>query len=186
MDDLSRRGFLCSTLAMGAVLLGVPALAQAPVLPAMDHERWMRRALEYGARNPMAPFGAVVVDMAAGRQVAFGVNRTSDNPIWHGEMDALNAVGTREEGFSWKGLALYTTAEPCSMCATALVRTGIPLVVYGSSIPGLVAVGWDQTDLRMEEIVRRSLATHVTLVGGVLEAECDESFREALARRRKG
>lgn len=177
---ITRRQFL-GHAGLLAVALACPSLAEETA----GHERWMRRALECGARNPKAPFGAVIVDRQAQREVAWGVNHTVDGPIWHGEMDALQACPRREEGFLWSDLALYTTAEPCSMCQSAIMWAGLPLVVYGTSLPDLVAIGWDGIDLRAEEVARRTTFARCELLGGVLSADCDESFRRAV-RLRKG
>lgn len=163
-----------------AVALSFPSLAEE----SSPHERWMRRALECGARNPRAPFGSVVVDRQTQREVAWGVNHTVDGPIWHGEMDALQACPRREDGFLWTRLALYTTAEPCSMCQSAIMWSGLSLVVYGTSLPDLVALGWDGIDLRAEEVARRSAFSTCELIGGVLASECDETFRRAVQLRK--
>jgi tRNA(adenine34) deaminase len=53
-------------------------------------------------------------------------------------------------------LDLYTTAEPCAMCQSAVEWAGIPIVYYGTSIPYLRKLGWHQIDIRAEEVVRRT------------------------------
>lgn len=180
----TRRKFIQTAAFLAGCLLGTrSAAAQTDLAPTHDHERWMRRALECGARNPHAPFGAVVVDRQAGREVAWGVNHTVDGPMWHGEMDALDACPIREQGFDWKRLALYTTAEPCPMCQSTIVWAGIPLVVYGTSMTALTAMGWDQIDLPAKEVVSKAPFSNCRVVGGILSAECDETFRRALILR---
>jgi len=49
----------------------------------VDHERYMRRAVEIARGNPDAPFGCVIVD---GTEVAEGLNDAERRPILHGEM----------------------------------------------------------------------------------------------------
>lgn len=174
----TRRQFL---VAGGASLAGLALTSNslAAAIPDLDHERWMRRALECAQANPRAPFGAVVVDMRTAQEVASGCNHTKDGPIWHGEMDALAACPLHQEGFSWSHLALYTTAEPCSMCQSAICWAGIPLVVYGTSAPTLIGLGWGHIQLRAEEVVRQAPFTTCQVLGGVLEDECDAVFRRA-------
>jgi tRNA(adenine34) deaminase len=41
----------------------------------VDHERYMRRAIEVARGNPEAPFGAVIVDQGTGEVFAEGLNR---------------------------------------------------------------------------------------------------------------
>lgn len=140
------------------------------------HEHWMQQALEVGAENPRAPFGTIIVHVPTQRILAGGCNHTLDSPIWHGEMDALSQLD-REAPFA--ECALYTTGEPCSMCASAIVWAQVGTVVYGSSIPYLESIGWNQLPMRAAEIIG---ATRV--VGGVLEEACNRTFLQAVELRR--
>lgn len=142
----------------------------------MSHDDLMRRAIEIAKGNPRAPFGTVIVDRADGRIVAEGLNRAQENPIWHGEIDALRALDASADR---SRLVLYTTAEPCPMCQAAILWSEIGEVVYGTSITTLIALGWPQIVLRAEEVATRANFAACTLTGGVLEAECDELFRVA-------
>ena len=149
----------------------------------LDHERHMRRAIELAANVPDLPFGAVIVNRQSGGVVAEGWNKSSINPTWHGEIDAINRLLLSYPGIDGTGLVLYTTAEPCPMCQGAVLWSGIGAVVFGTSIRFLQTNGWRQIDIRAEEVVRRSPAWRCTLVGGVLEEECNALFLAASKRR---
>jgi tRNA(Arg) A34 adenosine deaminase TadA len=146
------------------------------------HERFMRRAIELAANAPDLPFGAVIADAGSGAILAEGWNRTGLNPTWHGEIDALNRLA--ESGVVGSGPTLYTTAEPCPMCQAAALWSGIRTVVFGTSIRTLQRQGWRQIDILAEEVVRRSPGWDCTIIGGVLEPECDALFERAMAGRR--
>ena len=148
----------------------------------MDHELFMRRAIEIALTNPKFAFGAVIVERAKGRIVAEGVNRVPDSPTYHGEVVAINNGASAHPAINWTGLDLYTTAEPCPMCQSAILWAGIGRVFYGTSIPTLVRFGWNQIDIRAEEVARRTPFAHVEVVGGILEDECDELFRDPPSR----
>lgn len=139
-------------------------------------EKHMRQAVALTEHCPDLPFGTVIVHAPTGRVVAEGWNRTDENPLLHGEVDALTAL---HRG-GWRGdtadLTLYTTAEPCPMCMGAILFSGIGRVVYGTSIRFLLDTGWEQIDLPAEEIVRRGDGFRCELVGGVLQEECDDLF----------
>jgi ribosomal protein L7/L12 len=47
------------------------------VMDDLDHERYMRRAIELAANVPDVPFGAVIVDRSSGQIVAEGWNKSS-------------------------------------------------------------------------------------------------------------
>jgi tRNA(adenine34) deaminase len=148
----------------------------------LDHERYMRRAIELAARVTDRPFAAVIVDRGSGRIVAEGWNRSSINPTWHGEIDAINRLVESQVKCDPGELVLYTTAEPCAMCQGAILWSGIGTVVYGTSIQFLLSRGWRQINIPADEVVRRSPAWRCTLIGGVLERECNALFDGALTR----
>ena len=144
------------------------------------HERFMRRAIALAATSPSAPFAAVLVDIGSNGIVAEGINRHSENPTWHGEIDAINRCAALGQDVNWAALRLYTTAEPCCMCQGAILWAGIPEVVFGTSIRTLKGMGWKQIDISAEEVARRTPFAPCHLIGGVLEAECDMLFRRAM------
>lgn len=141
------------------------------------HEHFMRRAILVARANPPAPFGAVLVDRESEVVVAEGVNRTRESPTWHGEVDVINRYALSCAEPIWPRLALYTTAEPCPMCQAAILWAGIPNVFFGTSIPTLRTFRWNQIDIRAEDILQRTPFASCTIVGGVLETECDQLFR---------
>lgn len=143
-----------------------------------QHEKYMRYAIEAAANNPAAPFGAVIVDRERKEILARGFNRSLQNPVWHGEIDAINRCVAQHPGIDWKRLALYTTAEPCPMCQSAIIWAGMPLVVYGTSIPFLKQLGWGQIDIRAEQVSQAAAFRSITVIGGVLEEECNALFRK--------
>jgi tRNA(Arg) A34 adenosine deaminase TadA len=139
------------------------------------HEHWMAQAIQVARQNPRAPFGAIMVHQPTGSVLASGVNHTADSPIWHGEMDAL---GKLARDIDFARCVLYSTAEPCPMCQSALCWAGVGTVVYGTSIPFLQSLGWDQIDLRAQQVADRSHRP-CHLLGGVLGPECDRLFLQA-------
>jgi tRNA(adenine34) deaminase len=145
-----------------------------------SHEQFMRRAIGLAAANPSAPFAAVLVDTATNEVLVEGINRHAEHPMWHGEIDAINRCAALGRDVNWAGLRLYTTAEPCCMCQGAILWTGIAEVVFGTSIRTLKQLGWKQIDIPAEEVVRRTPFAQCRLIGGVLEAECDQLFRRAM------
>jgi tRNA(Arg) A34 adenosine deaminase TadA len=166
----------------------MPVLAQAskalaieafPTPADAEDANYMRRAIVLAQNVPKYPFGALLVDQKK-VVVAEGWNRSVKNPTWHGEMDAINKCAADHPGIDWTTLTLYTTAEPCAMCQGAVAWSGIGRVVFGSSIPFLKSLNWWAIDIRAEELARRATFHECTVVGGVLEEECNKLFRTAL------
>jgi tRNA(adenine34) deaminase len=65
------------------------------------------------------------------------------------------------------GATLYSTIEPCPMCAGALVQFRVKTLVYGAADPKAGAVD------SVIDVVRQPRFNHqVEVVAGVLEEEC--------------
>jgi tRNA(adenine34) deaminase len=143
------------------------------------HEHFMRRAIELATTVPNLPFGAVIVDRESSEIIAEGWNKSSINPTWHGEIDAINRLAEVRAEIDGSRLALYTTAEPCPMCQGAILWSGIETVVYGTSIRFLQSQGWRQINILAEEVIHRSPSWRCTLIGGILEKECNALFLAA-------
>jgi tRNA(adenine34) deaminase len=146
----------------------------------LDHEQFMRMALAEARKVPVLPFGAVLVDWETSEIVAAGHNRSATDPTLHGEMDTISRCAAERSGIDWSRLALYTTAEPCPMCAAAALWARLRAVVFGTSIPFLQSRGWWQIDIRAEEVFRRAAAHRCVLLGGILEAECNALFERTV------
>lgn len=137
----------------------------------------MRLAIEMAKKNPQWPFGAVIVDSHSGTVLGSGVNASATDPRNHGEMVAMSDYIARNGNRDWSKTTLYTTAEPCAMCSTALVWCGIPRIVYASSTPFVMTV-MDQPSIRLEAVIASAPFYHNELVlGGILAAETDEMYR---------
>lgn len=148
----------------------------AELLPGLDHEALMLQAIAQARKAPKLPFGAVIVRRDTGELLAEGHNRSAVSPTCHGEIDVINRLAARQPGIDWNPLVLYTTAEPCPMCQSAIAWAGIGGVVYGSSIPFLTGLGWHQIDIRAVEIARRTPFHRTVVAGGVLEKQCNALF----------
>ncbi len=137
----------------------------------------MRRAIEIAHGNPEAPFGCVIVDAVSGETLAEGLNDADRSPILHGETDAILRLFENHPDLEPSNLVLYTTAEPCPMCSGAILWSGIPQVVIGTSIETLKELGLPQIDLSCEAVSERASFGSFEVTRGVLETECDELFK---------
>ena len=137
-----------------------------------NDERWMRCALEeadVALRAGEVPVGAIFIcgETIIGR----GHNRVEElrDPTAHAEMIALrkavNHLGIRYP----EGCILYTTLEPCAMCAGAMVLARLPRLVFGAWDPKAGACG------SLLDVPRDPRLNHrVEVIPGILERECGE------------
>jgi tRNA(adenine34) deaminase len=116
----------------GAVALWERA---GPIWRAAIEEAWAA----YAAGT--VPIGAVLVN-ANGTIVARGRNRIFDDPVAgqigrsrlaHAEVNAL--LGLAGSVLDPRGLALYTTAEPCPLCIGAIVMANVREIRYAAREP---------------------------------------------------
>ncbi|GAN75908.1 nucleoside deaminase [Acidisphaera rubrifaciens] len=103
-----------------------------------DDRRFMRRAIELSEKTALidsagGAFGAVVVQHGA--IIGEGANRVvaENDPTWHGEMAAIRDACRKVGSFKLAGAVLYTSAEPCPMCAAAAYWAGIERVFYAAT-----------------------------------------------------
>ena len=141
-----------------------------------NDEKYMQMLVKLAHQNPKAPFAAMIVETKTGKILCEGLNHSSLNPTFHGEMVAINNCAAKYPGMKWSETTLYTTAEPCSMCASAIVWADIPHLVYGTSIPSLINLGWDQINIRAQGVVDKSPFYHGDIKGGILSDETDKLF----------
>lgn len=86
------------------------------------------------ARRGDPPFGAVLVS-PHGEVVAMASNRqiSSSDPTAHAELELLRAASRDGHRPPLRSYTVAINAEPCSMCASALVKAGVGAVVFGAS-----------------------------------------------------
>jgi tRNA(adenine34) deaminase len=147
-------------------------------------ELWMREAIaaarEAEARGEV-PVGACVV--GAGNEllaVAGNRTRTDCDPTAHAEVLALREAARRAGNYRLTGARLYSTIEPCAMCAGALVQARVARLVYGARDERAGAV---ESAFR---ICDASFLNHrMELTAGVLEDDCRALMQEFFRARRQ-
>jgi tRNA(adenine34) deaminase len=146
--------------------------------------RWMRVALEAardaGTEHGEVPIGACVVG-AEGQLLAVAGNRTRTDcdPTAHAEIIALRAAAQKIDNYRLTGASVYSTIEPCAMCAGALVQARVRRLVYGARDERAGAV---ESKFRICD--DSSLNHRMELTAGVLEAECRELMQAFFRARR--
>ena len=145
--------------------------------------QWMRRALAAGAEageRGEVPIGACVVT-DDGRLLALAGNRTRTDcdPTAHAEIIALREAARNFGNYRLTGAVVYSTIEPCAMCAGALVQARVRRLVYGARDERFGAV-----ESRFRICDSSSLNHRMEISSGVLEAECRAMMQEFFRARR--
>jgi tRNA(adenine34) deaminase len=145
-------------------------------------EAFMREALaeaDAAREAGEVPVGAIIIlddkIIARGRNAVIA----SSDPTAHAEIVALREAAKVIGNYRLNGAVLYSTIEPCAMCAGALVLARIARVVYGARDPKAGALethfGICSTDF---------LNHQVSVEGGILEGECSRVLQSFFRDRR--
>ncbi|MDZ8056533.1 MAG: nucleoside deaminase [Aulosira sp. ZfuVER01] len=141
----------------------------------MNHEYFMHLAL-IEAKKGDAPYGAAIVKDNEVVAVSHNTVRRDNDPSAHAEINVIRSLTAKLKNPSLEGYTIYTTGEPCPMCATACVWTGISEIVYGASIQDLISVNQSQIDISCEEVIAKSFR-NIKVTKGILRNECLELFK---------
>jgi tRNA(Arg) A34 adenosine deaminase TadA len=144
------------------------------------HETFMRKAIALSEQNLKTfdggPFGAVIVK--DGKVVAATgntVNKDND-PTAHAEVNAIREACKKLRQSDLKGAVIYTSAEPCPMCLSAIYWANIDEVYYGNSKIDAKWAGFSD-DLIYEELAKpieeRTLKFH-----RIIPSESMKAFEE--------
>lgn len=146
-------------------------------------EKWMRCAIRV-AREAVelgeVPVGAIIID-SHGQILACGSNRTITDldPTAHAEIVALRNAALRIGNYRLAGTTVYTTIEPCAMCAGALVNARVARLVYGARDERFGAV---ETHFHICDSLH--LNHRIEITGGVLADNCRSLMQDFFQARR--
>src|SRR6266478_3947995 len=151
--------------------------------PVEDNERWMRKALaaarEAQTRDEV-PIGSCIVAGERLLAVAGNRTRTDCDPTAHAEIVALREAARTLGNHRLSDATVYSTIEPCAMCAGALIQARVKLLVYGAADEKAGAI---ESHFRICD--GHHLNHRVEVMKGILEAECRELMQEFFRARRE-
>ena len=146
------------------------------------HEQFMRAALteaDSSAQEGEVPVGAVVVldgaIIGSGRNAVIALS----DPTAHAEIMALREAARTIGNYRLNGATVYSTIEPCPMCAGALVHARVARLVYGAKDPKAGAV-----ETHFGICTTEFLNHQVSVEGGILEDECRRVLQSFFRERR--
>ena len=156
----------------------------SPVMRPMTDLDYLQMALAQARAAGLAeevPVGAVVV--LQGKVIGVGQNyvlRTND-PTAHAEVVALRAAAAGIDNYRLVGCTLYSTLEPCSMCAGAMLHARISRLVFAASDPKAGAAG------SVLSVLNHPRLNHqVELTSGLLAEESAGILQAFFRSRRRG
>lgn len=146
-------------------------------------EKFMSEALKEAnkAKNlGEVPIGAVIVKdgIIVGR--GYNLTETAKDPTAHAEIKAIRQAAKNLGGWRLLGCEMYVTAEPCAMCAGAIVWARIDTVHIGTMDPKAGACGSVFNILQEEKLNHK-----VNIQTGLMQEECSKILKEFFRGLRK-
>ncbi|MCH9614042.1 MAG: tRNA-specific adenosine deaminase [Chlamydiia bacterium] len=136
----------------------------------MDHEKYMREAILEAKKaydKDEVPVGAVVVFQE--EIIARGHNQVENlsDPSAHAELLCIKEATKHFNDWRLEGATLYTTLEPCLMCAGAAILARVENIIWGAPDKRHGANGSFLNAFENKHPIHE-----VSIEGGVLEEEC--------------
>ena len=151
-------------------------------LSQLDHF-YMREALKQAKRAGEAgdvPIGTVIVHEKKIIARAHNQVELLHDPTAHAEMIAITQAADRLKNERLLNAWIYTTIEPCAMCAGAMVLARISRLIYGAADPKAGACG------SVINVVRTGKLNHqLEITRGVLEEEGRTLIQAFFQKRRR-
>ena len=142
----------------------------------------MRRALlaaESAGEQGEVPVGAVVARGDDVLAIAANQREATGDPTAHAELLAIRRAAAALGGWRLTGCTLYSTLEPCPMCAGAAHAARLQRIVYAAPDPKAGYAG-SLHDVPADDRLNHTIAVE----RGVLEAEAAELLRNFFKSRR--
>lgn len=143
----------------------------------MNAESYMQLAIEE-ARKSKTPFGAIIVKDNQVVQRSGNTVQPDNDPTCHAEVNAIRQLTQRLGNASLSGnYTLYTTCEPCAMCAATCLWAGIQNIVYGVGVDDFSDTNPNMIDIRCEEVLKKSPQPYA-VKKGILKENCKQLHKE--------
>lgn len=144
--------------------------------------RWMEQAIAAAREAQLGdeiPIGCCVVAGDSMLAVAGNRTRRDNDPTAHAEILALREAAHAIGNYRLTDATVYSTIEPCAMCAGALIQARVKRLVYGARDEKAGAV---ESHFRIcdTDFLNHSLQ----ITAGVLEDECRELMQQFFKDRR--
>ena len=103
------------------------------------------------------PFGAEIIETTSQKRVIRCLNHVGQHtdPSQHAEVHAVRKACKKLKSVSLKGHTLFTTCEPCPMCMSAILWSGLDSVVFAATIED-ASKFCDQIHISADEVSKRS------------------------------
>lgn len=128
---------------------------------------------EKAIKSGNAPFGAIVTDKK-GQIIVRSYNTVNSDmdPTAHAEINLLRKLAKKLKTVKFKDCLIFINSEPCSMCSSAMIRSGIRNIYYGT----------DQEENQVLKIplsiITKKSKESIKITKGILKTECQKQIKD--------
>ena len=145
-------------------------------MPTLNNKTFIREAIKLATQarqHGNHPFGALLVHDGNVILIAENTVNTDRDQTRHAELNLVSMAARQFDAEILSNTILYTSTEPCAMCAGAIYWTGIRTVVYGCSAELLGAIAEGGLVIPCREIFARGTEV-IEVIGPILEDEAQK------------
>ena len=145
-----------------------------------DHKYWMLQAIDFVKETKSeVPVCALIVK--ENKLISKEVNKVEslNDCTAHAEILAIREASRKVNNWRLNDCVLYTTLEPCAMCAGAIINSRIKKVIFGAYDLNAGACG-SKTNL-FSDLDKEN---QIEVIGGILELEAGQLLKDFFAARR--
>ncbi len=141
----------------------------------MPNQEMMRRTfslMEEAGKKGNRPFGALLYNEKTGEIIGETGNRSTEesDPTAHAEVSVIRDYCKTHPGEKLEHLTLYSSCEPCAMCACAMVYAGVGELVYGMTLEDAVELFGPNITLSCSDVFASSFH-RIKVTSGFLRDE---------------
>jgi len=138
----------------------------------MNHKKYLKLAIKEAEKSGKdVPVGAVLVRNNEIIAKAHNTKEADNDPAGHAEMLVIREAAQKFNNWRLDNTILYVTLEPCPMCASVILYSRIPEVVFGAYDQLYGAFG---SVLNMADYINFS----PKITQGILEQECSGLLKQ--------
>lgn len=144
-----------------------------------SYDEFMKVALEEAKtslKEGNNGFGAVIVKDNKILLRTHDKEETESDPTSHAELNAIR-LAAQKCGRNLESCILISTHEPCPMCITAIIWSGIKILVYGYSINEAIAEGRKRFNITCKELLERA-NINIQVEKGIMHDQCALLYRK--------
>ena len=140
----------------------------------MSDERWIREAIRLAAEARARgdePFGALLVHDGVSILEARNAIVSENDITQHAELRLISKASRQLDPEVIAATTLFTSTEPCAMCAGAIYWAGVPRIVFGFSATSIEEMSGGAGLHQPSRQVLGSASPKIFIEGPLLEDE---------------